>query len=140
MAAIYTPLWPPEDTILTTTLYPAEETEELEFSVEIVMGRMDRIPEDAITFSQDMISGSYTQLRWFYAHSEEESITFSQDMISGSYVQLRWFYSHSDEESITFSQDMISGSYERKRIFADSPDEPLIFSPAIMNTCTMETV
>lgn len=137
MAAIY--MWPVEDQIiLTTTLYPVEVVEGLQFGISLDSGRMEPIPMDYLEYTQDIIGGSYIQKRWFYTDGPYiESLEYTQDIIGGSYIQKRWFYVDGPyEESVEYTQDVIGGTYIRKKIEADSTDESLQLSVTI-GTCSM---
>lgn len=127
--------------VWTTTLYPIDTLESLSVSVSPFGGKLEPIAYEAISASSDLISGSYTQKRWFYSDGPYlEYLKAAPSVISGSYVQKRWFYSDFYEESIEHTMEVISGTYVRLKIIATSPDEKLQMNVVLGNDCTMDAI
>ena len=142
MAAIY--MWRGlNQLVLTTTLYPVDILDRLEYSMDIQPGRMDVIPFDNVTVSKiEFGDGTYIQKRWFYEHDLGFD-NFSSFLLfgDGTYVQKRWFF----EETIgpdNFSSFLLfgDGTYSRKKVEGDTPDQLLQLNADISQTSSMTAV
>lgn len=142
MAAIYTPLWPKPDEIVTTTLYPIDTAEYVMVSAAITTSSMSPIPSDEVQTTFDVQNSTYTQLRWFYVSGPyDDAIQTTFDVQDSTYVQLRWFYTsgpHDDSVQVTF--DVQDSTLTNKLIEADSEIEELSVSAAISTNSSMSTV
>jgi len=126
--------------VLTTTLYPVDANDGLDLSLALTKGTLAEIPHDELTVTEELISASYIQTRWFLTDAYEDSLTATEELVSASYTQVRWFFTDSYEESLTVTEELVDATYIRKLVEADSPDEGLQFSLAIKDTCSMGLV
>jgi len=126
---------------LSSKLYPLNAQDAMAFSTGFLSGWKAPIPQESIQYTQDALSGSYIQKRWYFTDGPyEESLEYTQDVLSASYIQKRWFFVDGPyEESIQYTQDVLEASYEPKLIFADTPDEKLQLSMRI-GTCSMDLI
>jgi hypothetical protein len=140
MAAIYQ--WFDTTIYVTTTLYPVEAFDGIDISVTIDSGSMTALPGEGIDVAHDLISGTYTQLRWFYTDGPyTDGLDVTHDLVAGTYTQLRWFYTDGPyNEGIDVTHDLVAGSYDQVLIEADSPDEGLDLSIAIETSSSMTGV
>jgi len=142
MAAIY--MWPVDNQIiLTTTLYPVEVVESIQLGAVIKDGSMWEIPFDEVATTHDLLSGSYTQLRWWYSDGPyQDDVSTTHDLLSGTYVQLRWWYTDGPyDDEVATTHDLISASHIRGLVIGDTPDEELQLGAAIYPAgCSMELI
>lgn len=143
MAAIY--MWFDGTIVYTTTLYPVDATDAIDFGGTLASGSMQEPPNDDAQYSEGVpLNGTYIQLRWFYSYGpESDDAQYSEGVpLDGTYIQLRWFYSYGPEsDQAQWVEGVpLDGTYISKRVWADSPDEKIDFSCAPTTSCSMDAV
>ena len=130
---------------LTTTLYPVEVADSLEFSVGLSGGNMDLIPMDYLSTTHALISATYQQTRWYFTHFEEDFLATTHDLYSATYIQTRWYYTAAEEDFLSTTHALIDATYRQIVVKVDTgssgkPYEELQLAIAIHTASRMELV
>lgn len=130
-------------TLFTTTLYPVDVDDGIEFSIAPVGGQFNQWEYDETEYSHDILTGDLQQVVWYLtAGPWEDYTTYSHDILSGDIQQVVWYkYAGPWEDSTEYSHNILTASLINKLVTVDSPDEKLQLSCEIYPTgCSMTAV
>lgn len=122
MAAIYQ--WFQRDVqVLTTTLYPLEVVDAVQFSFNLVSGSLQPVPQDSIYVSGNVIAASLNQILLSYG-TPEDNLDISANVIYAHLNQILLSYG-TPEDELDVSWALIEVLLISLLVTVDTPDEKL---------------
>lgn len=122
MAAIY--MWMQRDLqVFTTTLYPLEVIDAVQFQFDISSASMSPIPQDSLTLSANLIAVTLNQILLSYGPGQDE-LDISANLIGVILNQILLSYGPGEDE-LDISADLIEVELLQILVTADTPDEKL---------------
>lgn len=127
---------PIEQQILTTTLYPIEETEGLDFGLSLISGGLFNWPNDDMDVSFTVIGGNMQAILLNYGPDNDDmDVSFS--MVDGN-MQVTLITAPPENDDLDVSFSVVGGNMEPKLVTVDTPDEGLAFGLSLI-AGTLET-
>ena len=122
MAAIY--MWfEHELQIWTTTLYPIEVNDSLQFACNLTYGEMRIVQVEEIDLSSDLLAITIEAILLDYG-PDDVPFDLSSDLLSITIEQILFTYGP-DDVAFDQSSDLLSITIQDKLVIADTPDERL---------------
>ena len=110
---------------LTTTLYPIEVVEGMQFSVEMTEGSMRQASFDHMSVGHDAVSGTLVQV-YQEDGPYDDHMMMDHDAVSGVLVQV-YLSDGPYDDHMSVSHDAVSGVLANGLIYALMPDEGMMF-------------
>jgi hypothetical protein len=117
--------------VLTTTLYPAEALDGMEFGISLVSGLMRPIPNEDLSFSYGVVSGDMSQIL-LVAPIADEALEFSYGVVSGTLEEVL-IVTGPHDEALEFSYGVVDANMEDKLVSAVLPDEGMDFGISLIS-------
>lgn len=130
MAAIY--MWFQRDVqYYTTTLYPIETTDGIQFSISVDATTMGNIESDTYAFSYGFLGGSIDQIL-LSGPTPEDLYSFSYGFMD-AYIDQILLFGPTSEDTYTFSYGFMDAVLEDKLITTYAPDQGITLA------CTVDS-
>jgi hypothetical protein len=109
--------------VLTSTLYPAEELDSMEFSISLVAGLMGPVPVEHVEFNFAALDGDIeTILSSTGPH--DEAVDFAFEALDGS-IETILLSTGPHDDAVEFNFAALDGNIEAKLVEALLPDEAM---------------
>ena len=121
---------PIEQLILTTTLYPIEEAEGLDFGLSLESGWLLTWPNDDLDVSFSVVGGNMQPILLNYG-PDNDDLDVSFSVVDGN-MQLTLLNYGPDNDDLDVTFSVIDGNLEPKLVTVDTPDEGLSFGLSLI--------
>ena len=122
MAAIY--MWFQRDVqVLTTTLYPLEVVDAVQFSFDIEDASMSLIPQDELGYSADLLGVTLTEILLTYGPLQDQ-VYYGADLLAVSLNTILLTHGPVNDE-LFISSDLLDVNLISLLVTVDTPDEKL---------------
>jgi hypothetical protein len=117
--------------ILTTTLYPAEATDAMEFGIALIAGLMEVVPEEDLEFNFAVLDGDILSIL-LSTGPHDEALDFNFAVLDGD-IELILLSTGPHDEAMEFNFAVLDGNVESKLVEALMPDEAMDFTISLVS-------